>query len=90
MAKRKGAAWWKMFYHQRTTIEMLSDEAIGEALKAAYRYFDGEPVDESNLSKEALIAFSLFRKEITESLEDYAARVADGQEGADRRWHNNK
>jgi hypothetical protein len=87
MAKRKGAAWWRMFYHQRTAIDMLPNEAVGEALKAAYRYFDGEPVEEAGLSREAQFAFALFRQAMDESIGEYNASVENGRNGGNKRWH---
>ena len=42
MAKQKRATWWKMLYFQRATIESISSQDVGDGLKAAFRYFDGE------------------------------------------------
>lgn len=79
MAKEKRASWWKMFYHQRSALEAISDVDVGRGLKAAFRYFDGEPVEAADLSQSAFIAFSVIRPYIDEARADYDARVAAGK-----------
>ena len=86
MPKIKRAAWWKMFYHQRQVIESVSDEDVGRGLKAAFRYFDGEPIEPEELSQTAFIVFSVMRPYIDESISDYAESVQNGRAGAEQRW----
>lgn len=88
MAKMRRAAWWKMFYHQRAAIESVSDEAAGEGLKAAFRYFDGEEIEPQSLSPQAFTVFCVIRPYIDESWRDYEESVKNGQKGAANRWGN--
>ena len=88
MAKEKRATWWKMFYHQRAAIESVSDAEAGKGLKAAFRYFDGEPVEAKDLTQAAFTVFCVMRPYIDESKRDYEARVNDGRNGAITRWGN--
>ena len=50
MPKPKRATWWKMFYHQRAVVESIPDIEVGQGLKAAFRYFDGEEVGPTDLT----------------------------------------
>ena len=86
MAKEKRATWWKMFYHQRSAIESVSDAAAGSGLKAAFRYFDGEDVDPDDLTPSAFTVFCIIRPYIDESRRDYENSVANGRDGAVKRW----
>ncbi len=85
MAKRKRASWWKMFSHQRAALEALSDSEVGEGLKVAFRYFDGEEIGDG-LSRGAFVAFSVVKPYIDESIAEYEESVANGKAGADTRW----
>lgn len=88
MAKEKRATWWKMFYHQRAAIESVSDEDAGRGLKAAFRYFDGEPISPEELTQAAFLVFCVMRPYIDESKQDYAAAVESGKRGGEKRWGN--
>lgn len=86
MAKEKRATWWKMFAHQRAAIEAVSDAEVGKGLKAAFRYFDGEPIKADDLSQAAFIVFSVIRPYIDEARADYTESVKAGRQGANKRW----
>ena len=86
MAKEKRATWWKMFGHQRTAIEAVSDADAGKGLKAAFRYFDGDSICADDLSQSAFIVFSVIRPYIDEAKADYEKSVKDGKRGAESRW----
>lgn len=75
-----------MFYHQRAAIESVSDEDAGKGLKAAFRYFDGDPVFPEDLTQAAFVVFCVMRPYIDESKQDYAAAVENGKKGGDKRW----
>ena len=77
--KEKRPSWFKVFQHQRTLIDCVSDEAAGHGLKAALRYFDTGEVQE--LDGEANIVFLNIKKYIDEAFSDYAQDVANGQKG---------
>ena len=79
-----------MFSHQRAPIEALSDEDAGQGLKQALRYFDGEPVDLSELSQGARVAFLTMKQYIDEAKADYEAAVKNGCKGAGKRWAHKK
>ena len=78
MAKEKRATWWKMFYHQRAAIESVSNEDAGKGLKAAFQYFDGEDVNQQELTQAAFTVFCVMRPYIDESKNDYERRVQNG------------
>ena len=87
MSKRKGrASWWKMFYNQRATIDAISDADVGQGLKTAYAYFDGDEIDPSAISQSAFIVFCTIKPYLDEALGDYEKRVQDGKDGASERW----
>ena len=75
MPKPKRATWWKMFSHQRAVIESVSNEDAGMGLKAAFRYFDGEPVQPDDLSQAAFTIFCVMRPYIDESMQDYVIQL---------------
>lgn len=82
--KEKRATWFKCFLSSKATIDAVPDENAGKGLKAAFAYFEtGELPDLDPLSK---VVFCAMRPYIDEALEDYAARVQDGENGADKRW----
>ena len=86
MPKEKRATWWKMLYHQRAAISSVSDADAGLGLKAAFAYFDGEDIDQDNLTPGAFTVFCVIRPYIDESMRDFAASVADGKRGSEKRW----
>lgn len=88
MPKPKRATWWKMFSHQRAVIESVSNEDAGMGLKAAFRYFDGEPVQPDDLSQAAFTIFCVMRPYIDESMQDYENSVRNGRKGSAARWGN--
>lgn len=87
MAKEKRASWWKMFRHQRQTVEAVSDADAGAAIKAAFRYFDGETVDQSELSPVAWIVFITMRGYIDESVRDFQETSEKNRRKVMKRWN---
>lgn len=88
MPRIKRAVWWKMHYYYRLTVEQVSDEAAGQALKAALRYFDGEDVDPEQLPGDAKVVFGVMKSSIDDAINDYEKSVTDGKAGGLRRWRN--
>lgn len=86
MAKQKRATWWKMLYFQRATIESISSQDVGDGLKAAFRYFDGEEIFMDNLTPQAFTAFCVMKPYIDESMQNYKDSVENGRSGAAKRW----
>lgn len=86
MSKPKRASWWKMFGNQRYAIESLTDEDAGKGLKLAFRYFDGEEFDISEVTPGAFTAFCVMKPYMDEAQSDYEQQVADGKRGAEKRW----
>ena len=86
MPKPKRATWWKMFSHHRAVIESVSNEDAGMGLKAAFRYFDGEPIQAEELSQAAFTIFCVMRPYIDESIQDYENAVRNGRKGSAARW----
>ena len=86
MAKEKRATWWKMFYHQRYSIESVSDADAGLGLKAAFRYFGGEDVPSDILTPGAFTVFCVIKPYLDEAQNDYNASVANGISGSEKRW----
>ena len=80
---RKAASYWKMWFYQREVFDLVSDEEAGEALKLAFRYFDGEDVDTAPLSPGALAAYNSLKRKLDESIEAYKAAVKFGKQGGD-------
>lgn len=68
MARPKRATWWKMLYHQRAALESIPDAEVGRGLKAAFRYFDGEDIEQEKLSQQAFTVFCVMRPYIDESI----------------------
>lgn len=79
-----------MFSHQRAALESIPDADVGAGLKAAFRYFDGEDIDEDSLSSGAFTAFCTIRPYLDEAQADYEESVANGRAGARKRWDGNK
>lgn len=82
MPKPKRATWWKMFYHQRAVVESIPDIEVGQGLKAAFRYFDGEEVGPTDLTPQAFTVFCVIKPYMDESMRDYEESVANGHKGA--------
>ena len=87
MKNKKGPTWWKMLDFQRPLIESVSDADAGKGLKAAFRYFAGEDVEDCLLSQGARSVFFMMRPYIDESKQAYAEAVSYGQTGASARWN---
>ena len=85
MAKENRPTWWKMFRHQRAAIESVSDMDVGRGLKAAYKYFEGEEIDENELTQAAFTVFCVIRPYIDEAMSDYERRVQNGRDSRNGR-----
>ena len=86
MARPKRATWWKMLYHQRAALESIPDAEVGRGLKAAFRYFDGEDIEQEKLSQQAFTVFCVMRPYIDESIRNYEESVERGRGGGNKRW----
>lgn len=84
--KRKGASWFKIFYHQRKLIDSVPDDEVGRGLKAAFAYFDGEEVPE--LSPLALAVFISMQQYLDEAMQSYEKAVEDGRRGGHAKQAN--
>lgn len=78
--------WWRMFASQKEAVESLPNEAVGEGLKAAFRYFDGAEVGPDTISPMAYTAFCLIKPYIDQAFETYTKSVEAGKKGASARW----
>lgn len=87
MAKSSSrAAWFKMFLHNKSLIDAVSDEAAGRALKAALHYFDtGELVELDALSK---AVFAALKPYIDEAFADFQATSEKNRQNVRKRWAN--
>ncbi len=81
MAKAGGPMWWKMFRQQRAVIDGASAADVGNGLKAAFAYFDGEDVNSDDLTPAAFMVFCVMRPYIDESKADYEKAVENGRKG---------
>lgn len=87
MAKPTGRpAWFKMFGHQHALIESVPDETAGKALKAVFRYFCTEEMEE--LDPLAFAVFSAIKPYIDESYADFRRSSEAGKNGMKKRWGN--
>ena len=85
MAKReRRATWFKCFLSSKATIDAVPDENVGKGLKAAFAYFEDRA--EPELDPLSRVVFCAMRPYIDEALKDYASRVQDGLDGAEKRW----
>ncbi len=85
MAKReRRATWFKCFLSSKATIDAVPDENVGRGLKAAFAYFEDRA--EPELDPLSRVIFCAMRPYIDEAFKDYASRVQDGLDGAEKRW----
>ena len=82
--KERHPAWFKMFWHQRALIDSLPDAKVGQALKAAYQYFEDGTVPK--MTPLAFTLFSSIKPYVDESLADFEAISKLNSEKAKRRW----
>ncbi len=87
MAKSERAQWFKMFLHQKALIDSVPNETAGKALKAVFRYFDSQEMDD--LDPLAFAVFSAIKPYIDESFSDYQRSVETGRSGGKKRWGKN-
>lgn len=87
MAKSRKLPWFRIYTANRGALENIDNEKVGEALKAAMRYFESsgtdETIEESITDPLTLIAFGIFRQGADNSIEEYQARREDGRRGAE-------
>ena len=81
--KEKRATWFKCFLSSKATIDAVPDENVGRGLKAAFAYFENH--QEPELDPLSKVVFCAMRPYIDEAFEDYASRVQDGRNGAEKR-----
>lgn len=77
MAKKERPTWFRVFLHQKTAMEMVPREVLGEVLLAAMNYF--EFGTEPQLDPLGMILFASFKASIDESFDDYQARVRNAK-----------
>ena len=69
--------WFKIQITDRPIVDMLSNEAVGEAVRAAVCYFDtGEDGDTSQLAKPLYV---LLKAHVDDAWSDYKRAVEDGK-----------
>ena len=80
MAKNtKQPPWFKMWLRDKPLVDIMSDVAVGRAVKAAYSYFDtAEMVD---IEPEDLALFAMLKSHIDEAYSDYQRDVENGKKG---------
>ncbi len=84
MSKPKRATWFKMMLSYKPMIDVVPDEAVGRAVKAALQYFDsGEP---QNLDAMAGVVYAMLRASVDEAVADYQQTVDQGRIGGQKRW----
>ena len=82
--KERHPAWFKMFWHQRALIDSLPDAKVGQALKAAYQYFEDGTVPQ--MTPLAFTLFSSIKPYVDESFADFEAISKKNSENIKRRW----
>ena len=82
--KERHPAWFKMFWHQRALIDSLPDAKVGQALKAAYQYFEDGTVPK--MTPLAFTLFSSIKPYVDESFADFEAISKKNSENIKRRW----
>ena len=82
--KERHPAWFKMFWHQRALIDSLPDAKVGQALKAAYQYFEDGTVPK--MTPLAFTLFSSIKPYVDESFADFEAISKKNRENIKRRW----
>lgn len=80
MAKPKRPAWFKVFLDQKTYIDVLPAEKVGNVIKAAFHYFDDGELKQLETDAEMML-FAGFKKNIDESFTDYNDSVKHGKKG---------
>lgn len=85
----KRIPWFKVYTANRGTLEAISSDKLGDALKLALRYFEsrGEDasIEQSIRDIETRIAFNTLKQGADDSIKDYADRQADGKRGAEEK-----
>ncbi len=87
--RRERPAWFKLFLHVMPVAEAVPDEAAGQAVKAALRYFDsGVMPAESEMPPLARVLFAALVPAVDESMEDFRRTSEQNRENARKRWQN--
>lgn len=68
-----------MFLHQKPIVDSVPDAVVGQAIKAAFNYFDSR--EEPQLDALPMVVFSAFKPYIDESFADYDRDVRNGNKG---------
>lgn len=86
MAKSKRPQWFRVYLTSRSTLDSIDSTKLGDALKAALKYFDemgrNAETEKRLADTETRIAFATIKQGIDDSLDEYAERVEDGKKGA--------
>ena len=82
--RSRRAAWFKLWLSQRPLVEAMPDAAVGQAFKAAYRYFDTGEVTELDLLPGAV--FAVLKAQADDAADAYVRSVEAGIAGAAKRW----
>lgn len=75
----KRPAWFKLFLHQKPIVDSVPDAVVGQAIKAAFNYFDSR--EEPQLDALPMVVFSAIKPYIDESFADYDRDVRNGYRG---------
>lgn len=82
--EEKRPEWFEFPLSAKLTLDQLSDEELGKAVKAAMAYFDTKTVPE--LDGVVGIAFNVLKYYIDRAFIKYAKNQANGKYGADVRY----
>lgn len=86
--KPKGPVWFKLWTHQKPMMDVLPDEVLGRAIKAAMHYFVSGEVPA--LGQLELVAFSSIKSSMDEAFADYERDVENGKKGGRPKRNGNK
>ena len=75
----KRPSWFKMFIHQKPIVDSVPDAVVGQAIKAAFNYFDSR--EEPQLDALPMVVFSAIKPYIDESFADYDRDVRNCYRG---------
>ncbi len=86
MGKKKTGrpSWFKLFLHQKSLIDAVTDETAGRALKAALNYFESGEIMELDPLSGAV--FAAMKPYIDEAFRDFQRSVDTGRTGSQKRW----
>ena len=80
--------WFKLFGRNEAIFSASSDEAVGRAIKAAFRYLNTGEVPE--LDECSNILFAALRRDIDQCAEEYLSTCEKNRTNIQKRWDKNK